>query len=83
MDQKKIKIEYMGGLIILRPEGTFTTDDGREVPFSDAIKISNGSVVTILPFNALAALAQAYHERPEVRQFLEKNGVNLKKGLFV
>ena len=78
---KGIRIDYLGGSIMLRPAGTVMID-GKEVTFKDAIKISHGAINSQLSFEAFVVLVEAHNTRSEVREFLERNGVHLKKGIF-
>lgn len=77
-----IIIPYYGGQIVLREEGDITLQDGRTVHVKKAIKITSGSITSVLDFPAFTALVEAYYTQSRVRDFLEASGVSLKKGLL-
>ena len=75
-------IPYMGGEVVLRHEGSFVADDGTNVSLDEAIVIVKGAFKTMMPFEAFAAIVAAAYEDKDVKEFLESNGVELKKGLI-
>lgn len=77
-----LRIPYLGGEILLRKNGKFVNDEGKEIELTEAIKISRGSVSTVIPFEAFASLVDAAYTFPDVNEYLKKHGINLKKALL-
>lgn len=78
---KPIRLDYMGGRILLRPAGRVEIE-GKMIDLKDAIKIERGNITSMLPFEAFAAIVEEARKNPDVMEWLQKFGVDLRKGIF-
>ena len=78
---KPKRIDYMGGRILFRPAGRVEIE-GKMVDLKDAIKIEHGSITSMLPFEAFAAIVEEARKDPDIMIWLQEKGVDLKKGLI-
>lgn len=78
-----IRLPYMGGVVTIREnDSSFVAPDGKTIPLSKGIVITNGSIKSFLPFEAVAALVVCSQNEPELHAILKKNGIDFKKGLL-